>query len=357
MTRRAIARSLRRVDRRRRDALIDVGCCAAIVAYGLPPTLDPSVNNPGATVVGALLLPTLLLPVLLRRRDPLLAACALAIGCVVSGIPTFEQFRFLFAVPAALLILFSVGTRCPFTRGVGGLAVVLAGLAFVGATESASHGLRGAAGLIAFAVPVCLAVWGAARFVRSRERMAQQLTRRSEQVRRQREATAALAVEIDRARLGSDLDLAARSRLQEMIELASVAAADPGEGRARFARIELLGRESLDEMRSLLGVLRSVDRGARAPWPTLEQLDALLAGARAGGRVVDLEIEGEQRPLAAGVELAACRTVQHALVAVGGDCDLSATVQLRYLPDRLELEVRGLQSDGSAAAVALMASA
>ena len=206
---------------------------------------------------------------------------------------------------------------------------------------------------MAFALPLCLAVWGAGRVVWSRERVAEQLTERSEQLRRQREATAALAVEIDRDRLASDLDLAARSRLQEMIGLASVSEAElaePRSGRARFSRIERLGRESLDEMRALLGLLRSVDRGARAPRPTLEQLDALLAEARAGGRVVDLEVEGEHRPLAAGVELAAYRIVQHALVAVGGGADEPAKVQLRYLPDRLELEVRGLRREGSAAA-------
>jgi hypothetical protein len=86
-----------------------------------------------------------------------------------------------------------------------------------------------------------------------------------------------------------------------------------------------------------------------------EQLDALLAEARAGGRVVDLEIEGEHRPLAAGVELAAYRVVQHALVAVGGVRDEPVTVQVRCLPDELELEVRGLRPDGSASEAALLA--
>jgi signal transduction histidine kinase len=346
------------VDPRRRETAIDLGLCAAMVAYALPPMLDPSVNDPAATVAGPLLLPTLLLPVLLRRRHPLAAAYALAAGCVVSGIPTFDQFRLAVAIPAGMLVVSSLATRASWARAVVGLAVVLAGLAFVGATESVLEGVGGVASMVGFTVPLCLAVWGAGRLVWSSERIAQQLSERSEQLQRQREATAALAVEIDRARLASDLDLAARSRLQEMIDLASVDRgdpADPAHARARFSRIELLGRESLDQMRALLGLMRSVDHGARAPRPTLEQLDALLADAQAGGRVVNLEIEGEHRPLAAGVELAAYRTVQHALVAVGGDRDEPATVALRYLPDSLELEVRGLQPAGSAAGAALMA--
>lgn len=355
MTCAADGRSVCVVDERRRDWVVDLGLCAAIAAYGLLPMLDAGGNDPRATVAGPLLLPVLLLPILLRRRHPLGAAAAFAAGCVVSGIPTFAQFRLVVVVPVAVLVLYSLATRCAWTHALPGLALVLAGLVFVGATESVVHGVGGAAAMAAFAFPFCLAVWGAGRVVASRERTAQQLTERSEQLRRQREATAALAVEIDRERLAVDLELAVRSRLQEILQLASADESDPETGRTRFSRIERLGRDSLDQMRMLLGLLRATERGARAPRPTLEQLDALLADARAGGRVVDLEVEGEHRPLTAGVELAAYRTVQHALVAVGSGPDEHATVQVRYHPDRLELEVRGLTSGGTAAGAALMA--
>jgi hypothetical protein len=349
------ARSIDAVDRRRRETAIDLGLCAVILAYALPATTDSGVNDPRATVAGPLLLPTLVLPIFLRRRSPLAAACALAAACVVSGIPTFDQFRFTVAIPAAVIVVFSLATKETRSRSVAGLTVVLAGLVFVGATDPVVDRNGGVARLVAFSFPLCLAVWGAGRVVWSRERVAEQLLERSAQLRRQREATAALAVEIDRDRLASDLDHATRSRLLEMIALASAQEIDPASGRARFLRIEALGRESLDQMRALLGLLRNVDRGARAPRPTLEQLDALLAEARAGGRVVDLEVEGENRPLAAAVELAAYRIVQHALVAFGGGRDAPAKVQLRYLSDELELEVRGLRREGGAPGAALMA--
>jgi signal transduction histidine kinase len=355
MTRGWGARSIGAVDRRRRATAIDLGLCVVMLGYALPATTDPSVNNPRATIAGSLLLPALLVPLPLRRRAPLAAACALAVACVIGGIPTFDQFRFIVAVPVALLVLFSLAAGAPWRQAVAGLLVVLAGLAFVGASDARLEGVEGVARLVAFSFPLGIAVWAAGRLVWSRERLAEQLIERSEQLRRQREATAALAVEIDRDRLSSDLDLAARSRLQQMIALASADGVDPVSGRARFSRIESLGRETLDQMRALLGLLRTVDRGARAPRPRLEQLDALLAEARAGGRVVDLEIEGEHRPLAAGVELAAYRVIQHALVAVGGVRDEPATVQVRYLPDKLELEVRGLRPDGSAPGAALLA--
>jgi signal transduction histidine kinase len=343
------------MDRLRRNTVIDLGACVGILVVALPPALDSNVNDPGATVAGPLLLPAFLLAILWRRRTPLGAAWMFGAACIVSGVPTFHQFRLLAAIAAALLVLYPLATRYARAQAITGLVVVVAGLAFVGATESVVHGAVGAFNMLGYSLPLCLAVWGAGRIVRSRERLANELRDRSGQLRRQREATAELAVEVDRARLASDLDLAMRSRLQEMIDLASLDDADPTAGRARFGRIELLGRESLDEMRALLGLLRSVDPGARAPRPTLEQLDALLAEARAGGRVVDLEIEGERRPLAAAIELAAYRTVQHALVAVGAGTEQSAKVHVRYLPDRLELEIGGARRDGSAAAAAMTA--
>jgi hypothetical protein len=348
-------RSVRVVPRLRRELAIDIALCAAIVAYGLPPTLDASVNDPRATVAGALLLPVLLLPIPLRRRFPLAAALALAVGCVISGIPTFAQFRLVVVIPVAVIVLFPLAARAPRTQAFVGLASVAAGLVFVGATESVTHGARGALAMAAFAFPFCLTIFGAGRIVASRERVARELTELCEQLMRQREATAALAVEIDHERLATDLDLAVRSRLHEMIELATPGEHDHDEARARFGRIEVLGRDSLDRMRTLLGLLRTIDRGTRAPRPTLEQLDTLLAEARAGGRVVSLEIDGDRRPLTAGIELAAYRTLQHALIAFAGTREEPATIHVRYLPDQLELEVHGSRLSSGGATAALMA--
>src|SRR5689334_16034608 len=124
------------MDEHRRELLIDVALCGAMLAYGLPPTLDPSVNDPAGTVAGAFLLPALFVPVFLRRRHPLAAAGAFAAGCAVTALPTLNQFRLVVAVPVAVLVAFSLGFRAPRGRSAGGLALVLAGLLLVGATES-----------------------------------------------------------------------------------------------------------------------------------------------------------------------------------------------------------------------------
>src|SRR5215204_1995836 len=84
---------------RRKPLVVDLAICAALFAYALPVTLRSDEAGAG-TWVDSLVLPAATLPLLLRRRDPLTAAAALAAGSVVSGIPTFDQFRLIAVIPA-----------------------------------------------------------------------------------------------------------------------------------------------------------------------------------------------------------------------------------------------------------------
>jgi signal transduction histidine kinase len=329
-----------------RRTAIDVALCLLLLASGV----QAAGSNYGGSPIDWLMVPLVVLPVLLRRRAPFVAAAAFALGCLLSGLPVFNQFRIPFALPAALLIVYPLGRSCERARALGGLALVLTGMVFIGLTDPALEGEGGVASMIAFAFPLYAGIWGGARLVRSGDRLAEELTERSRSLELQREQTAELAVEVERTQLASELDIAARDRVREMIELA-----ETGDGAsATFARIERLGRESLNEMRGLLGVLRSDERGTRSPRPTLDQLETLLADARRGGRLVDLEVDGERRPLPGGVELAAYRVLQHALVAVHGD-EEPARIELHYMPEALELEVAGLATEGSGATAAMLA--
>jgi signal transduction histidine kinase len=364
-----VTRRRRKYDRRvswsgpRAAFVADLVICAALLALAAPPTTGwhaPAGYDAG-TVLDTVLLPALVLPILLRRRAPLAAAAAFAAGCVVSGIPTFDQFRLIAAVPAGLLILFSLAVHAPRRRALGGLALVLVGIVFVGLTDVAldQPGEGGVGAMIAFSFPLCLGAWGAGRLVRARDGAAARLAERSRQLDRQREQTAELAVEVERARLATDLDAAARVRLREIVARAAAGEQRDGRDGARtheaFAWIEREGRRSLNEMRALLGVLRSDVRSGQGPRPTLAQVEALLADARAGGRLVELEVEGERRPLPGAVELAAYRALQHGLVAVRGADGEPATVHLRYGADGLELELDGVPARGAAADAALAA--
>ncbi|HSD81620.1 MAG TPA: ATP-binding protein, partial [Solirubrobacteraceae bacterium] len=96
------------------------------------------------------------------------------------------------------------------------------------------------------------------------------------------------------------------------------------------------------EMRRLLGVLHpgEGEEAARAPQPTLAGLGALVERARHAGLPVALVVEGDQRPLAAGVDLAAYRVVQEALTNAlkhAGQADTA--VRVRWGRETLELEI------------------
>ena len=91
---------------------------------------------------------------------------------------------------------------------------------------------------------------------------------------------------------------------------------DTTRARAAVAEIERAGRESMAEMRRLLGILKRGDEGTtspRAPAPTLADVDELVGRVGEAGLPTTLRVTGERGRVAAGVDLAAYRIVQEAL--------------------------------------------
>lgn len=325
--------------------VVDLVCGVALTALGLFGAASP--DNVGG-LLQVLTIPAVTLPVLWRRRAPLAASVALAVGLVVSAIPTFDQWRCGVAIPAALLIAYALGRHADRRAAVRGLVAVLAAMGVLVFTDPLVS-----PDMIVLLGPLCTGIWGTGRLVATRARTAEELRARSLALEHQRSQTAQLAVEIERTRLTSELDGAVRANVDDIVRLAqrgeSELASDPAASRRAFARIEAAGRSSLDEMRGLLGALRSAEHAVREPRPTLAQLDRLLAEARAGGQVVELDIAGDRGTLSDGVELAAYRIVEHALAAVDPDRGRRVDVRLRYAPDVLEVEVEGGRRDWSSA--------
>gem|GEM_PF-7583 len=73
------------------------------------------------------------------------------------------------------------------------------------------------------------------------------------------------------------------------------------EVRAEFAEISQAARESLNEIRSLLSVLRS-DEAPRMPQPGLAQIEDLIASTRDAGVELSLTVQGDPRPLREALE-------------------------------------------------------
>jgi hypothetical protein len=236
--------------RSRGSIWIDVGPFLVVTAVGLAITLQP--DNGDGTFVDTLVMPAATVPVLWWRRAPLGAAIAIAVGMVVSGVPTFDQVRCGFALPGALLILFSLAATEERRRALLGLAAVELGVLSLMFTDTVLDITEGPfdPGAL-FPLVLCAAVWGLGRLFRARAGMVDELADRTETLARTREQTAQLAVEAERIRLAAVLDVAVRDRLRGIVELASQSRGSDDS----FERIERDARDTLQRMRGLLGLL------------------------------------------------------------------------------------------------------
>ena len=101
------------------------------------------------------------------------------------------------------------------------------------------------------------------------------------------------------------------------------------------------GRETVDEMRALLGVVRSDDGpAALKPQPGLADLEQLVSGVREAGLPVTLRIEGSPRPLPPALDLSAFRIVQEALTnTLKHAGPAQAQVTIRYEDGLVTLEI------------------
>lgn len=111
-------------------------------------------------------------------------------------------------------------------------------------------------------------------------------------------------------------------------------------------------RDSLTQMRSLLGLLRTDEATAYAPVPTLNDVPALVEQSRRAGLPVTFTgITGTMaRTLPQGAELAAYRTVQEALTnALKHSPGAATTVTIRWGEEGLELRVQNEPVSSAAA--------
>src|SRR5690349_13231020 len=107
-----------------------------------------------------------------------------------------------------------------------------------------------------------------------------------------------------------------------------------------FAEIRASALSGLNELRRVLGVLRS-EAPDTTPQPSLGDLDGLLESARSAGVTVTAGISGTPRPLPDGVDLSAYRIVQEALSnAMRHAPGAAVEVKLYYGDAALVVEVR-----------------
>jgi signal transduction histidine kinase len=194
--------------------------------------------------------------------------------------------------------------------------------------------------------------------IRNRERIFVDTERRAAAAEADRLAEAERAVAEERSRIAREMhDVVAHSMSVIAVQAAAgreIVHANPDKAAEVFERIEGVGRESLAELRRMLGVLRGTDEqnASLTPQPGLADVATAVADSTASGVATELVVEGQQRPLPPGIELAAYRIVQEGLTNVRKHAGRSATatVRISYRPRELVVDVT---DDGRGAATSL----
>jgi signal transduction histidine kinase len=168
------------------------------------------------------------------------------------------------------------------------------------------------------------------------------------QLAEEQELRSRWAVAAERSRIARELHDVVAHSVSVMVVQAGAArrtvAASPGQAATALGQIESTGRQALVELRRLLGLLRHDDGqatdAALAPQPSLANLESLAAAAREAGLPVEVTVEGEPRPLPAGVDLSAYRIVQEALTnSLKHAGPATASIRLCYGREVLEVQV------------------
>ncbi len=289
-----------------------------------------------ALAVALLLLSTL--PITWRRRYPLLVL-------VLSGAAFLAYQALGYAAPALpfapLIALYTVAASCTSPISVTAAAALVVGIAVVEVTH---RDPLGDDQLLAYLVSV-VAAWMLGYGLQLSRVRTSLLEAQAMRLAREQADQTRLAVEREQARIARELHDIVAHHVSVIVAQAGAAQrvfdAEPAQARQALGWIETTGREALVELRRLLGVLRT-DQGEpeRAPQPGLGHLLSLLAQVRQAGLPVELVLQGDPRPLPAGIELSAYRIVQEALTnTLKHAGPTRATVVLGFHPEVLELQI------------------
>ncbi len=277
-------------------------------------------------------------PLLWRQRSPV------AVLAAVSAVRIAAEIFFGSSVGWLGLLATLYATAAVYALPIAGaalaLGVVVEHLGYE--LEADDPTVLQRLGAIALSAGILAVPWGLGLLSRTRaerqaERERQRVQQRGERARR--------AVADERERMARELhDILAHS-ISVMVLQASggreVLAADRARAGVALEQIEATGRQSLIEVRRLLGLLHDqAPEHLPASEPGLARLDSLVREVSEAGISVTVDVEGAPPSLAPSIDLAAYRIVQEALTNVLKHAPgAAARVRLSFRDEVLELEV------------------
>lgn len=273
--------------------VIDVSAGVGAVGFGLLAAQAGTGDPSNALHLDRLVLTTVAfgtaVGIFWRRRAPVLVGLLASVG-----------FALAWSLVAMVIGVYTVaaerGNR-PVTWLVTGAAVV--------ATVYRPLPAGGAAGISRAVVALTLAVLPAllGLYVAARRAILRNLVDRAQRLEREQVLAADRARTQERTRIAREMHDVVAHRVSLMVlhagALGLVARSEPDKVATTAETIRLTGRQALEELRSLIGVLRvgeHEDAAPTAPQPTLANLPALIEDWRGIGLPVTMSIEGPRRP-------------------------------------------------------------
>ena len=281
------------------------------------------------------------LPLAWRVRYPIATVVVItAAGGLLVAVAAPHQAPFEVFI-GSVLASYSIGAHTAGGRRWLGLGLMFGvGLPFMVAADSNGMASGNALAPIAWLT----GAWAVGAIIRGRRLRTAELELLTAELAQQRDLQAQAAVAVERGRIARELHDVVAHNVSMMVVQAGAAdrvlEGDQPDVRRALAAIAGTGRETVDEMRLLLGVVRSDEGDGLSPQPGLADLDQLVSNVRSAGLHVDLRVEGERSPLSPGVDLSAYRIVQEALTNVlkhAGTASVEVTV--RYANDAVQVEV------------------
>lgn len=278
--------------------------------------------------------------VLLAAWAPLAAVLLLALSVAVPpffvDLPAFGGAHLI----ASMLLVGHASYRCSVRRGLAAyvVSVLVPATTIVLVGESVWE--------FAFYTLVLAPAWAVGLLLRRERQRSAQLQRLAAELRAERERSAAVAVAEERTRISRELHDAVAHTVSVMTLQVGVVRRrlgvreDATTEAETLAQAEGLGRQAVDELRRIVGLVRAGEEAALAPLPSLARLEELLEPLRGGGTDVRAAVGGDLGALPQAVDVSAYRILQEGLTnalrhAPGAGVD----VRVEAGPDVLVLEV------------------